>query len=79
MSAPIPAGYDLDYVAEIPEGERVLLPATWHRPWWDGLGTPHLWHCTVCWGDGWTTQWPCEPATKGGKALAEALGLGYAW
>lgn len=65
--------------AELTDAERANLPAEYHQPHWDGLGKPHSWQCTVCWGDGWSTAWPCEPATKGGKAVAEAAGLSFAW
>lgn len=59
--------------------ERQALPAEYHQPHWDGLGTPHSWICQVCWDDGLQTFWPCEPATRGGKAVAEAAGLSYSW
>lgn len=64
---------------ELTPEERQALPAECHRPVWDGMGTPHLWQCAVCWGDGWTTSWPCEPARAGGLVLARALGLDYHW
>jgi hypothetical protein len=66
-------------MAELTEDERKALPAIHHRPHWDGLGKPHSWICTACWGDGWQTSWPCEVATAGGRELAQHLGLEFAW
>jgi len=60
---------------ELTDEERVALPAVHHRPVFDSLSTPRLWHCAVCWGDGWLTGWPCKPAIAGGIELAGALGL----
>lgn len=72
---------DEGLINELSVPQRLALPAAFHRPVYDDLGTPHLWHCAVCWGDGWSTQWPCEPATKDGtavvldpKGVAEARG-----
>lgn len=64
---------------EMSEAERQALPAIHHRPVFDGLGYPHTWICAVCWGDGWTTRWPCDPATAGGRELGAALGLEVHW
>lgn len=66
-------------VEYLSEEERIALPAVYHRPVWDALGEPHTWICAACWGDGWTTRWPCRPATVGGKELGEALGLEVLW
>ena len=66
-------------ISEMPEEDRVNAPAELHQPHWDGLGAPHSWICTACWGDGWQTPWPCEIATKHGKAVAQAGGLDYSW
>jgi len=60
---------------EMGEADRIALPAIYHRPVFDGLGMPHSWICAACWGDGWTTRWPCPTATAGGVELAQALGL----
>jgi hypothetical protein len=60
---------------ELTETERLALPAVNHRPVFEGLGRPNAWICGVCWGDGWVTKWPCEPATRGGVELAAVLGL----
>lgn len=66
-------------VSELTAAERVALPARYHQPHWDGLGTPHSWICQACWGDGWQTPWPCDVATRGGREVAEAAGLSYSW
>lgn len=56
-------------IGELSVPQRLALPAAFHRPVYDDLGTPHLWHCAVCWGDGWCSAWPCEPAAKDGGAV----------
>lgn len=66
-------------LVELDEVERQALPAVYHRPVFDGLGEPHSWICAVCWGDGWQTSWPCQPATAGGVELGRALGLEVHW
>lgn len=72
-------------ISELSVPQRLALPAAFHRPVWDDLGRPSLFHCAVCWGDGWTTQWPCAAAAKEGgsvvldpKGVAEARGAGRA-
>lgn len=65
--------------AELTEEQRMAAPAALHQPHWDGLGKPHSWICTMCWGDGWQTQWPCPIATQHGRDVAEAGGMSYAW
>jgi hypothetical protein len=67
------------YLPDLTDDEREALPAAYHRPVFDGMARPHSWICAACWGDGWTTQWPCEPATAGGLELAKAIGLEYNW
>lgn len=61
--------------------ERKALPAKYHQPYWDGLGSPHSWICAVCWDDGETTGWPCEVANAGnnGLAIAQHSGMEYVW
>jgi len=76
---PAPEPEAMRLAAEMTEEERVALPAECHRPVWNGLGTPHLWACAVCWGEGTMTSWPCEPARAGGLTLARHLGLDYHW
>jgi hypothetical protein len=46
-----------------PEAERPRLPAEFHRPVWDSSSSHPAWVCAVCWGDGWTSMWPCRSAT----------------
>lgn len=66
-------------INELSVPQRLALPAAFHRPVWDDLGRPHLWHCAVCWGDGWTTQWPCEVARRdGGPVVLDPRGLSSA-
>lgn len=59
--------------------QRQALPARLHQPHWDGMGVPHGWICQVCWDDGVQTLWPCDVATEGGKAVAEASGMSFSW
>ena len=60
---------------ELDEAERVTLSAEYHQPVWMDLTTPKTWICAQCWGDGWTTAWPCKAAERGGKAVALAGGM----
>lgn len=62
---------------ELSEQQRQDLPAPYHRPYFDGLGRPASWVCEACWGDGWSTAWPCPAALSEGVELAKSLGLGY--
>jgi hypothetical protein len=66
-------------VMELTETERVALPAIHHRPVFLGTCTPATWICAVCWGEGWSTGWPCTPATAGGVELGRHLGLEVHW
>lgn len=70
-------------VEEMTYEERKALPAKYHQPVWDGLGSPHSWICEVCWDDGLTSAWPCEvaaaPAGTNGLEIARAGGMRYAW
>jgi hypothetical protein len=65
------------HALELTDEERLALPAEFHRPVFDGLGAPHSWICSACWGDGFTTSWPCEPATRGGLTVARAAGFEF--
>lgn len=69
----------INFAWELDEADRLALSPEHHQPHWDGMGTPHSWICTVCWGDGWQTSWPCEVAQKHGKEVAEAGGLRFTW
>lgn len=69
---------DHGWMDELTAEQRAALPAVYHRPYYDGLSSPALWCCAVCWGDGWTTQWPCAPAYDGAVELAESLRVGWA-
>lgn len=69
----------INEAAYLDDADRFNVAPELHQPHWDGLGQPHSWICSICWGDGWTTAWPCEIATKHGKAVAEAGGMGLSW
>jgi hypothetical protein len=77
MATGATTGSEIDPL-ELSEDERQALPARYHTPHFDGLGKPHSWICQVCWGDGWQTSWPCQPAIDGGVEVARALGLSHA-
>ncbi|MFD4921202.1 hypothetical protein ACFWNE_07760 [Streptomyces goshikiensis] len=72
-----------EILIEMTEQEKKDLPARFHLPVFESLGKPNAWLCAVCWGDGWSSCWPCATATKhgtqvftpdheAGAALAEA-------
>lgn len=78
-SEPVPCPtISLDDLIGMTYDQRQALPATHHRPYFDGQGEPNSWICSVCWDDGVTHQWPCAQAVAGGAELADALGLGFA-
>jgi hypothetical protein len=63
---PAPDAPDYEDLVDLTDEQRTALPPRFHIPVFDGLGVPNGWHCAVCWGDGWTTRWPCETAVKHG-------------
>lgn len=56
-------------LSELSAPQRLALPAAFHRPYWMGSSSPPLWICAACWGDGWSTAWPCEPARLDGGTV----------
>ena len=60
---------DWEILIEMTEQEKKDLPARFHLPRFDDLGKPNAWLCTVCWGDGWVTGWPCKTAVKHGTKV----------
>ena len=69
----LPADYHSTW--ELTAEERAALPAAYHQPVWMDLTTPRSWICAQCWGDGWTSAWPCAVAAQDGKAVALAGGM----
>ncbi|MFJ9799907.1 hypothetical protein [Streptomyces sp. NPDC101145] len=67
LEAPDQPSYE-DLV-DLTEEQRAALPARFHTPHFDDLGKPHAWLCRVCWGDGWSTQWPCKTAVEHGAEV----------
>lgn len=49
--------------------ERAALPARFHLPRFDDLGSPNAWLCTVCWDESTVTYWPCASAQKHGAQV----------
>lgn len=66
---------DIESTWELTEAERIALPAEYHQPVWMDLMTPKSWICAQCWGEDTLTSWPCEIASKDGKAIALAGGM----
>ena len=66
-------------INELTADMREALPAQYHQPYFDDLGSPASWLCKVCWdADAATvTAWPCTAARLGGVAVAKAAGLEY--
>lgn len=75
-----PGQPDYEELVDLTADQKTALPAQFHTPVFDKLGTPKAWLCRVCWGDGWVTKWPCATAQKHGaqvfteKDLAERTG-----
>lgn len=79
---PVPAAkFSAADINEMTDEQRVALPAIYHRPVFFGYIEPPSWICDICWGEGWTTGWPCAPARtrEGGQALGKVLGLEVVW
>ncbi|TYK45224.1 hypothetical protein [Actinomadura decatromicini] len=49
--------------------ERAKLPARFHLPRFDDLGSPNLWYCAVCWDEGIVSGWPCATASEKGAEV----------
>ncbi|MFE2967537.1 hypothetical protein ACFXKC_28465 [Streptomyces sp. NPDC059340] len=64
LPAPDAPGYEL--ITGLSEEELAALPPRFHTPAFMESSSPKLWVCAVCWGDGWSTQWPCATAVKHG-------------
>lgn len=60
---------DWELIISMTDQEKADLPARFHIPRFDDCGVPNSWLCAVCWGDGWSTQWPCAAAVKGGAQV----------
>lgn len=69
-----------EWMIDLTEEERLALPAVYHRPYFNDLGQPGIWVCEACWGDGWSTAWPCPVISTYPDAadLVESLKLGWA-
>lgn len=67
IEAPDMPGYE--DLTEMTMEEKAALPARFHIPRFDDLGSPNMWLCSVCWGDCIVTQWPCATASKRGAEV----------
>jgi hypothetical protein len=68
LPAPDAPGYEL--ITGMSEEEVQTLPARFHIPAF--VEPVRAWVCAVCWGDGWSTQWPCKTATEQGLGVFTA-------
>ncbi|MEU1506467.1 hypothetical protein [Kitasatospora sp. NPDC005748] len=66
---PAPDAPDYEDLADLTNEQKAALPARFHIPAWEGNAVPHSWVCAVCWGDGWTTRWPCKSAIENGDEV----------
>jgi hypothetical protein len=67
LEAPDAPGYEL--TIGLSEAELRALPPRFHTPTFIDTCTPKGWVCAVCWGDGWTTSWPCAAAAEHGARV----------
>ncbi|MEU8839998.1 hypothetical protein AB0D97_12825 [Streptomyces roseus] len=58
-----------EVLTEMTGQEKADLPARFHLPVFESCGKPNAWLCAVCWGDGWSTAWPCATAVKHGTKV----------
>lgn len=65
LGAPDHPGYEL--TAGMSVEELTALPARFHVPVFMDTCTPKAWVCAVCWGEGWTSSWPCKTAHEHGN------------
>lgn len=61
---PAPDAPAWELITGLSEEELAELPPRFHIPAF--VEPTRSWVCAVCWGDGWSTQWPCKPATEQG-------------
>jgi hypothetical protein len=64
MEASDQPGYEV--ITTMTEAEVAALPPRFHIPAFIESSTPKAWVCAVCWGDGWSSLWPCATATEHG-------------
>lgn len=67
LPAPDAPGYEL--ITGMSEAEVAALPPRFHVPAFIESSTPKSWVCAVCWGDGWSSQWPCATAVQHGTQV----------
>ncbi|MFE9127049.1 hypothetical protein ACFYOF_16790 [Streptomyces sp. NPDC007148] len=66
---PAPDAPDYELILEMTEEQRAALPPRFHTPVFMDSSTPTMWVCAVCWGESWTTQWPCAAACQNGTRV----------
>lgn len=69
---PAPDAPAWELITGLSEEELAALPARFHVPAFVESSTPKAWVCAVCWGDGWSTQWPCKTAVEQGLRVFTA-------
>jgi hypothetical protein len=60
---------DYEALTELTLEQKAELPARFHLPTFDDVGSPKLWLCAVCWDEGTLTQWPCATASERGAEV----------
>ncbi|MFI1165600.1 hypothetical protein ACH4UM_18790 [Streptomyces sp. NPDC020801] len=69
---PAPDAPSWELITGMSEEEVWALPARFHVPVFMESSTPKAWVCAVCWGDGWSTIWPCKTALDQGLRVFTA-------
>ncbi|WP_329521226.1 hypothetical protein [Spirillospora sp. NBC_01491] len=67
VEAPDAPGYE--DLAEMTLEHKAALPARFHVPVFEALGSPQMWLCAVCWDEGTTSRWPCATASEKGAEV----------
>lgn len=49
--------------------QKAALPARFHVPVFEDLGSPKAWLCAVCWDEGTVSRWPCATASEKGAEV----------
>ncbi|MFF7142301.1 hypothetical protein ACFZB5_13765 [Streptomyces nodosus] len=69
---PAPDAPHDELILDLSEEELASLPPRFHVPAFIESSTPKAWVCAVCWGDGWSTLWPCKTAIEQGLRVFTA-------
>jgi hypothetical protein len=67
IKAPDAPGYE--DLADMTLEQKADLPARFHIPVFDDMGSPKAWLCAVCWDHCIVTRWPCATAYEHGTEV----------